>query len=100
MFLMKNCKILVDSRVVLDLELSSQTGLTMRTIETSGRGRKFITINANIKKYNFFEERNILIVNRQNPEISKDFVQEYHELEDSVYKIYSLQSWVRNIFSV
>lgn len=97
----KTCKNMADSRVVLDLELSSQTGLTMRTIETLGMGRKLITTNANIKKYDFYDERNILIVNRQNPEIPKDFMQEeYHELEDSVYKSYSLQSWVRNIFSV
>lgn len=95
------CKIMAESRIVLDLELSSQTGLTMRTIEALGMGRKLITTNANIKKYDFFDERNILIVNRQNPQISEEFLrEEYHMPSDLIYKKYSLRSWVEELFSM
>lgn len=87
------------TRVIIDMELRTQTGLTMRTIETHGMHKKLITTNEYIKQYDFYNPDNILVVDRDNPEIPNSFMQkEYVELPSSIYTKYSLTSWVKTIF--
>ena len=63
-----------ESRAILDIAHPLQTGLTMRTIEVLfGIGRKLITTNKDIINYDFYNENNILIINRENLEIPKSF---------------------------
>lgn len=94
-------KVTNQSRIVVDLELSNQTGLTMRTIETHGMRKKLITTNMNIKKYDFFNENNILIVDRKKPIIPESFVEsDYEMLSENLYEKYSLSNWLKEIFKV
>ena len=87
------------SRIVVDLELKTQSGLTMRSIETHGARRKFITTNPHIKEYDFYNQNNILVVDRKNPVIPKEFVDtDYEILDENVYKKYSLRSWLITLF--
>jgi len=92
--------IIEQSKVVLDINHPLQYGLTSRTIESLGAKRKLITTNENIKEYDFYNENNILIIDRNNPFIQKDFFQkEYIQPVNSIYQKYSLKSWIRSIFS-
>lgn len=94
-------KITEESKIVVDLELSNQSGLTMRTIETHGMRKKLITTNENIKKYDFYNENNICIVDRNNPIISQKFIEsDYQMLPEILYDKYSLSQWLKTIFKV
>lgn len=90
-----------DSKVILDINHPGQNGLTMRTFETLGAGRKLITTNENIKKYPFYDENNILVINRTNPIYNETFFKsEFKPIEKSVYDSMSLNGWILEIFEL
>lgn len=91
---------MLNSKVIVDVQYPKNSGLTMRTIETMGLRRKLITANKDIKNYDFYNQKNILIVDRENPIINKEFViTPYEEVDSDIYESYSLKNWVLNLFS-
>ncbi len=89
------------SKCIIDAEHIAQHGLTMRTIEMVGMQKKLITTNKNIKNYDFYNENNICIIDRNNPVVSKDFLdKEYLPIDESVLKKYSLNYFVQEIFGI
>lgn len=92
-------KITDASEIVVDMELKNQNGLTMRTIEALGMKKKLITTNPNVKKYDFYNCNNILVVDRENPHITMSFVNcPYQDIDNSIYESYSLSAWLSKIF--
>ncbi len=86
------------SKCVMDVESSTQTGLTMRTIEMIGLKKKLITTNKDIVNYDFYNENNIMVVDRTNFKIDKAFFDKpYEELDASIYEKYSLTGWIKNV---
>lgn len=86
------------SRCVIDVESRTQCGLTMRTIEMIGLHKKLITTNKDIVHYDFYNENNILVVDRDNFQIKEDFLErEYKKLDESLYYKYTLESWLCHI---
>jgi len=63
------------SKAVLDINHPFQTGLTMRTFEALGAGRKLITTNAQVMDYPFFDPENILVIDRNNIVLNSAFFQ-------------------------
>jgi hypothetical protein len=55
------------SRAVLDIQHPRQTGLTMRTLEALGAGKKLVTTNVQVKEYDFYDGRQVQVVDRLNP---------------------------------
>ena len=93
--------ILLSSNVVVDIQHPRQTGLTMRTIEMLGLGKKLITTNADIRNYDFYNPRNILVIDRDNPVIDEDFIRTpYEEIDEDIRKRYSLEGFVREIIDI
>lgn len=91
--------IIEKSNCVLDIERPVQRGLTMRTIEIMGAKKKLITTNKDIVNYDFFNRNNILVIDRNNPEIELSFIRgNYHELPMSIYKKYSIGKWLNDVF--
>jgi len=91
--------IMGQSNAIIDLSYKDQCGLSMRTFEVLGVGRKLITTNNCIRKYDFFNSQNILILKKERVQIDKDFIEnQYCELNKEIHKKYSLESWVKNIF--
>ncbi len=91
-------KLVEQSKCIIDIEKTEQTGLTMRTIETLGAKRKLITTNSRIEGYEFFNENNILVIDRENPEIPKEFLKSnYIDLESNIYQKYSLDKWLEEV---
>ena len=62
------------AKCVMDIESSTQTGLTMRTIEMIGLRKKLITTNKDIVNYDFYNENNIMVVDRKDFKIDKNFL--------------------------
>lgn len=93
-------EVVKESKIILDLELANQSGLTMRTIETHGMRRKLITTNPEVKNYDFYHPDNICVVDRKKPVIPQRFIEtDYHLLNDQLYKNYQLSTWLDRIFS-
>lgn len=87
------------SRSVIDIQHPKQVGLTIRTIEMLGAGRKLITTNASIKDYDFYDPSNILVIDRENPEIPEQFFYtDYRPINEKTYYKYSLDGWLEEIF--
>lgn len=91
-------KIVSESKIILDIEHPKQIGLTMRTIEMLAMEKKIITTNSSIINYDFYKPNNVMIIDRTNPVIPKEFFSsEFEEIESSIYNKYSLESWVKDI---
>ncbi|RYF21174.1 MAG: hypothetical protein EOO77_06545 [Oxalobacteraceae bacterium] len=89
------------SRVIVDTEHPRQTGLTMRTFEAIGAGKKLITTNAHVKTYSFYDPRNIHIIDRANPTIPDDFLRTpYCPLPSAEYYRYSLAGWIDALLGI
>lgn len=87
------------SRIIIDIQHPKQVGLTIRTIEMLGARRKLITTNVAIKEYDFYNSNNILVIDRENPEIPEMFFKEsYEPIEQKIYDKYSLDGWLSDIF--
>lgn len=89
------------SKSVVDIQHPKQTGLTMRTIEMLGMKKKFITTNKDIVNYDFYNTRNICVIDRANPVISKEFLESsYQDIDEEIYKKYSLQYWICDVLGI
>ena len=87
------------SKVILDISHPGQSGLTMRTFESIGAGRKIITTNTNIKKYPFYHVDNFYILDRKNLKLTKDFfMKPYQPLDNKLYEKCSIDGWLEDIF--
>lgn len=90
----KNCN------YILDINHPQQKGLTMRTFEALGAGKKLITTNQDIKNYKIFNSGNILVIDRNNVKLDAHFFAKDAEIfdEQSLYSM-SLDGWVDDLFS-
>lgn len=93
-------KLIKRSNVLIDIHHPGQTGLTMRTIECLGAKRKLITTNPDVMIYDFYNENNILVVDRVAPMIPKHFMlAAFQKIDENIYRKYSLRNWLEEIFS-
>ena len=94
-------RIIGQSDVVIDINHPNQNGLTMRSIEALGMRKKLITTNSDIVNYDFYNENNIYIIDRDNPVIKPDFFKtEYIPIPDEIYKRYSLNQWIFDVLGI
>jgi hypothetical protein len=88
-----------NSDVILDINHPGQRGLTMRTFESIGAGKKMITTNIEIKKYSFYNPNNILVIERENIQFSKSFFEtNYEDISIEAYNRMSIEGWINCLF--
>lgn len=93
--------VLKQSKHIIDVHHLAQSGLTSRTIETIGAQRKLITTNPAIKEYDFYNENNILIVDRNNPEIPKSWLdKDYEEIPYDIMTSYTIEGFIDSFLKV
>jgi hypothetical protein len=85
------------SLAVLDVELSIQSGLSMRTFEVLGAGLKLVTTNACIRNEPFFSSNCINIINRNNIQIPLDFFSHNIAYKPSLVENNRLNMWLKNL---
>ena len=86
------------SKVVVDYTHPSQTGFTMRTIESLGNQCKLITNNTMVKKADFYDPENIYVYDEKNLILPQDFLEQpYKPIDEAVFKKYSLDSWISDL---
>ena len=86
------------SNSVLDIELSIQNGLTVRTFETLGSGLKLVTTNNKIKEEDFYNLNRILVINRNTLDINLNFFKQKKD-ENVLFSQFYIDSWLDNIFT-
>lgn len=88
------------TRAILDIEHPRQSGLTIRTLEVLGAGKKLVTTNAAIRDYAFFDPARIEVIDRRDPHVPEAFLQgEIAPLAPEVRDRYSLAGWIEELFS-
>lgn len=92
---------LAKSSCIIDIHHPKQTGLTMRTIEMLGAGKKLVTTNNDVRNYDFYKPENIFVIDRNNPAVEPAFLRTpYAVVAPDIYKKYSLNSWLKTIFEI
>ncbi len=87
------------SNVILDINHPGQKGLTMRTFEAIGARKKIITTNSEIKKYKFYNSKNIFVIDRDNIQLEKSFFEgKYENIDSILYDKMSIEGWLNELF--
>lgn len=87
------------SSIILDINHPGQNGLTMRTFEALGAGKKLITTNSEIRKYPFYNENNTFVIERDNIKLVKSFFDTpFIPINPELHYRMSLSGWLETIF--
>lgn len=93
-------RIFETSRAILDIEHARQSGLTMRTLEVLGAGKKLVTTNAAIRDYAFFDPARIEVIDRAAPRVPDAFLRsDAPPLDEATRYRYSLAGWIDELLS-
>lgn len=94
-------KIIAASDILVDIQKENQTGLSFRVFESLGYNKKLITNNQDIKNYDFYDERNIYVIDGNNFSIPKEFFEsEYKKLCPKIIENYKLDHWNKVVFDI
>ena len=86
------------SKFILELNRKNNRGCTFRAIECIGLKKKLITTNKEIVNEDFYNQNNILVIEENNVEIPKYFLNSpYEELPREIYEKYSLENWKKKL---
>lgn len=89
------------SNVTLDLIRDGQEGLSFRVFEAMALEKKIITDNPSIVHYDFYDPRNILLLDKNISNLDASFFQsEYKSLPSEVFKKYTLDHWAETVFNL
>lgn len=91
--------IILKSECILDTDRASQTGTTPRVIWAIAFKKKIISTNKNLKRLPFYTPNNILIIDRNQPKITKEFLSTPY-IESIKTKQYidklEIKQWIKN----
>lgn len=88
-----------NSKALLDLTRENQYGLSFRVFEAMALEKKIITDNIAIKEYDFYNPKNILVLDETCSNLSVAFFnQPYEKIPDEIYSYYMLDKWVDRVF--
>jgi hypothetical protein len=87
------------SEILIDIVRPGHAGLSFRFFEALLYRKKMITNNASVAAYDFYDPRNILIIDSERPVIPKAFMDgEYVDPPDEVVQRYTMASWANEVF--
>ena len=96
------------SEIVLDTKVQIQDGLTARCMWALGLGKKIITTNHSIQKYNFFSNEQVLVVedklfNDQEKKNIVDFINTPFKMPANIsaaLKQYRIDNWLKTLLQI
>ena len=92
----KSLEILNSSKLIIEINKSSQSGLTMRSLEALFLNKKLITNNRDIINYDFYLDSNIYILGVDN-NIKEFLNREFKEIDIQIKNKYSVNHWLENL---
>ena len=88
------------ARIVVDVERSIQAGLTMRTVEMLGAGKKLITTNPQALLADFFDPSNVAVIDRLRPALPAGFLSAPYVVQPAErLQRYSLSGWLDEVLA-
>ncbi len=92
-------KLLNKSVGILDIVTPSQTGLTLRTMESLFLEKKLITNNKDIKNYSFYNKKNIFLLGEDQDETLLAFLKKpYEKVPQEIVEEYDYKNWLNRFF--
>lgn len=89
------------SRVLVDFVVQDHKGLSLRVFEALGFGKKLITTNTEVLKYDFYHPNNIFVLTENNFDELPDFLTlPYFEIDSKIREKYSFSNWIRYVFNI
>jgi hypothetical protein len=88
------------SEILIDIVRPGHAGLSFRFFEALLYRKKMITNNPSVADYDFYDPRNILIIDSEHPVIPDAFINgQYVDPPDEIVQRYSMASWANEVFS-
>ncbi|CAH0307699.1 hypothetical protein [Pseudomonas brassicacearum] len=88
------------SEILIDIVRPGHAGLSFRFFDALFYRKKIITNNPSVMNYDFYDARNILVIDSEHPVIPPSFlVEEYIDPPADVVQKYSMSSWAREVFA-
>lgn len=92
---------LARTRCVIDISQKGQTGLTRRPLEALFYGKKLLTDNPEIVRYDFYRPQNVFILGKDPEEQLRAFIESpLAEVPESVRAAYDVNEWIRHYLPV
>ena len=93
-------EVINNSKAIIDINYSGQKSLSSRACEAMASRRKYITTNAEVTKYDFYKPNNILVVDLNNLDIPKDFINsDFEDIDKTIMSRYSVSGLVDDLFN-
>jgi hypothetical protein len=87
------------SSAILDVQHPEQGGLTIRTLESLALGFKVVTTDPTIREYEFFDPKQILVIDRHDPEVDTAFLNKPNDFEvHPKIRELELTPWLGKVF--
>lgn len=86
------------TEIAIDICHPRQSGLTMRSVEALGAGKKLITNNKTVRRYEFFRPENCYVTEGAPDQAFVHFLTSaYQPLEPEVVEKYHIDSWLQTL---
>lgn len=83
------------ARCIIEIVQDGQEGITLRPLEAIACGKKLLTNNKNIKKYDFYSPQNFFILGEDNLDDISQFINSSQTpLQSSIRNKYDIASWL------
>lgn len=90
-------KLISQSRCIIDIPKTGQTGMTMRVLESLFYSKKLITTDKSILGTEIYNQANIFIWdNPSEKKLQHFFTTPYEPVSDEILKKYSFETWIKN----
>lgn len=97
----ENIEYIKSSKVIIDLKNDIHYGLSFRTFESLGFGKKLITNNELVKYYDFYNENNIFVFRNENFDGLEEFLNSpYESLPKEIIEKYSFTNWLKYVLLI
>lgn len=99
----KVLELINESKCLLEINKKNQEGITLRTLEAIFFNKKLITNNKKIKEYDFYNSKNIYILEdeevleKESKKIEKFLNEENEKIKNKILENYTFESWIKNI---
>lgn len=83
---------------ILDFPHPAQSGLAIRVFEGLAMQKKIVTTNEDIKTYDFYNSKNIFVLDESRKLPSKSwFLSDYVPIDECIVKKYSISNWITKV---
>ena len=96
----KICRLVQESRAVLEVVVPHSAGLTFRAMEAAFFGKKLITTNRHIRKYDIYHPNNVFVLGEDDLAHLGEWMDiPYAALPQEVLRKYQINEWCERLIS-